>query len=181
MNDGRKTIDAELAAARQDRARARALGTGRELGRSNRRLPLYGFSAADTGAVPMSADEIGFMATDGSSSSHSQHNGEAGYQRYQLEYQQARRRPPGTTQGHTGLHRTTTEVPHDRLYNMRPTPHALKLLEHGATAPKGAMANANVGNGGGSEILLTPARRPSRPRLRRAASRSRSLDRLAPS
>ena len=52
-------------AARQDRAHARALGAGRGLGRPNRRLPLYGVSAADTGAVPMSADEIGFMANDG--------------------------------------------------------------------------------------------------------------------
>ena len=65
MNDGRKIVDAEPAAARQDRAHARALGAGRGLGRSNRRLPLYGVSPADTGAVPTSADEIGFMENDG--------------------------------------------------------------------------------------------------------------------
>jgi hypothetical protein len=66
MNDGRKIVDAELAAASQDRAHARALGAERGLGRSNRRLPLYGVSAAYTGAVPRSAGQVGCMATDGS-------------------------------------------------------------------------------------------------------------------
>ena len=66
MNDGRKIIDADPAAARQDRAHARALGAGRGLCRSNRRLPLYGVSPADTGAVPTSAGQVGCMATDGS-------------------------------------------------------------------------------------------------------------------
>ena len=65
MNDGRKNVDAEPAAAHQERAHARALGAGREFGRSNRRLPLYGGSPADTGAVRTSVVEIGFMATDG--------------------------------------------------------------------------------------------------------------------
>ena len=39
---------------------------GRGLCRSNRRLPLYGVSPADTGAVPTSAGQVGCMATDGS-------------------------------------------------------------------------------------------------------------------
>ena len=65
MNDGRKNVDAEPAAAHQERAHARALGARKESGRSNRRLPLYGGSPADTGAVRTSVVEIGFMATDG--------------------------------------------------------------------------------------------------------------------
>ena len=57
----------------------------------------------------MSADEIGFMATDGVRLPHSQHNGEARYQRYQLEYQQAQQRPPGTTQAYTELYGPTQD------------------------------------------------------------------------
>src|SRR5487761_2293739 len=44
----------------------RAPDAGRGLCRSNRRLPLYGVSPADTGAVPTSAGQVGCMATDGS-------------------------------------------------------------------------------------------------------------------
>jgi len=62
MNGGRKIVDAGPAAARQNRAHARALGAGRVLGRSNRRLALYGVSPADTGAVPTSAGQVGCMA-----------------------------------------------------------------------------------------------------------------------
>ena len=39
---------------------------GRGLCRSDRRLPLYGVSPADTGAVPTSAGQVGCMVTDGS-------------------------------------------------------------------------------------------------------------------
>ncbi len=66
MNDGSKIVDAEPAAARQDRAHARALGAGRGLGRSNRCLPLYGVSPADTEAVPTSGGQVGCVATDSS-------------------------------------------------------------------------------------------------------------------
>ena len=61
MNDGRKNVDAELVAVRQ----ARVADAGRGLCRSDRRLPLCGVSPADTGAVPMSAGQVGCMATDG--------------------------------------------------------------------------------------------------------------------
>ena len=74
MNDGRKIVDAEPAAARQDRAHARALGAGRGLCRPNRRLPLYGVSPADTGPVPASAERTGFMAADGCPVFGMQHN-----------------------------------------------------------------------------------------------------------
>ena len=39
---------------------------GGDFGRSNRRLPLYGASPADTGAVPTSAGQVRCMATNGS-------------------------------------------------------------------------------------------------------------------
>ena len=77
MNGGRKIVDAGLAAVRQDRVHARALCAGRVLGRSNRRLALYGVSPADTGAVPTSADRTGFMAADGCPAFGMQHDGSA--------------------------------------------------------------------------------------------------------
>ena len=80
MNDGRKIVDAEPTAARQDRTHARALGAGRGLGRPDRRLPLYRVSPADTGAVPTSAVEIGFMATDGYRGFGIRHDSDAPYQ-----------------------------------------------------------------------------------------------------
>ena len=66
MNDGRKIVDAEPAARVRIGAHARALGAGKGFGWSDRRLPLYGASSADTGAVPTSAGQVGCMVTDGS-------------------------------------------------------------------------------------------------------------------
>jgi hypothetical protein len=62
-----------------------------------------------------------------------------------------------------------------RLAFLTSTPHALKLLERPIHDCGGG--DAHEGPQRAVKILLTTAPQPSRPRLRRAASRSRSLDR----
>lgn len=76
------------------------------------------------------------------SSSHSQHNGETRYQRYQLKYQQAQQRPPVTTQGH----QSTTKRP----VKFTVTPHALKLQNRisGALVPSPKQLMPPSGNRG---------------------------------
>ena len=147
-------------------------GAGRGLGRSNRRLPLYGVSPADTGAVPKSAGQVGCMATDGSRLPTVSTTMKLGTNATNSNTNKPNKDHP-VPRGHTGPPKYHQKASNFDL-------HTPRTKAAGDDNPhREAAASANVGNGGA--ILVTAALRPSRPRLRRAASRSGSLDRLAPS
>ena len=104
------------------------------------------------------------------------HGGNALYQRHQQDTN-----APNDDQfvlaSASGASQSTSRIPVD----LTSTPHALKLPEHKPRQEDDS--NYQCWQRRGSEILLTSALRPSRPRLRRAASRlsnlERSLGRLA--
>jgi hypothetical protein len=155
---------------------ARASHTGWGLCRSDRRLPLYGASPADTGEVPTSAGRVGCMVADGSRLPTVSTTVKLGTNATNSNTNKPNKDHP-VPLGATQDHQSTTKRP----VKFPVTPHALKLPDQ-AQAEIGAANQAHEVQWEGPPQSWSRRRcGPSRPRRWRAALRSTSLDRLAPS